>query len=194
MTARSLPTLATARLILSLGDPTLAGAVGAYVRDNRCHLAPWDPLRPEHFYTDQHWQTQLAQNHADFHAGTAVRLLVRTQAAPATVIGLVNFTAIVRGPAQFCYLGYNLAATAQGHGYMTEALTAAVAYMFDAWHLHRIMANYMPHNVRSAQVLRRLGFVVEGYARDYLQIAGKWEDHVLSALANVRWQPQGGAT
>jgi len=36
-------------------------------------------------------------------------------------------------------------------------------------------------------VLRRLGFVPQGYARDYLRIDGEWRDHVLTALVNARW-------
>jgi len=52
--------------------------------------------------------------------------------------------------------------------------------------VHRIHANYMPHNRRSGAVLRRLGFVVDGFARDYLQINGRWEDHVLTSLINPR--------
>ncbi|MBE9234176.1 30S ribosomal protein S5 alanine N-acetyltransferase, partial [Cuspidothrix issatschenkoi LEGE 03284] len=49
-------------------------------------------------------------------------------------------------------------------------------------------ANYMPHNRRSAKVLKRLGFVVEGYATDYLMINGQWEDHILTSLTNPHWR------
>jgi ribosomal-protein-alanine N-acetyltransferase len=73
---------------------------------------------------------------------------------------------------------------------MQEALTGAIAYVFDELRLHRIMANYMPINERSGRLLRRLGFVVEGYARDYLFIAGGWRDHVLTALVNPKPMPQ----
>lgn len=51
------------------------------------------------------------------------------------------------------------------------------------------MANYMPHNQRSGNLLRRLGFVVEGYARDYLLINGRWEDHIQTSLINPNWKP-----
>jgi len=54
--------------------------------------------------------------------------------------------------------------------------------------LHRIMANYVPTNERSASVLKKLGFQVEGYARDYLYLNGKWRDHILTSLTNKDWQ------
>jgi ribosomal-protein-alanine N-acetyltransferase len=65
---------------------------------------------------------------------------------------------------------------------MHEVAQAGIGYMFETQGLHRIMANHLPANVRSEQLLRRLGFEREGYARAYLKIAGKWEDHVLNAL------------
>ena len=48
------------------------------------------------------------------------------------------------------------------------------------------MANYLPHNERSARLFEGLGFEREGYARHYLQIAGQWEDHVLTAKISAR--------
>jgi ribosomal-protein-alanine N-acetyltransferase len=46
----------------------------------------------------------------------------------------------------------------------------------------------MPRNQRSGNLLKRLGFVVEGYARDYLLINDRWEDHILTSLTNPDWQ------
>ncbi len=65
---------------------------------------------------------------------------------------------------------------------MREALTGAIGYVFERYGLHRIMANHMPANRRSGQLLARLGFEVEGRARAYLKINGAREDHVLTAL------------
>jgi ribosomal-protein-alanine N-acetyltransferase len=64
--------------------------------------------------------------------------------------------------------------------------------LFGELGFHRIMANYLPHNERSGRLLRRLGFVVEGYARDYLYIHGAWRDHILTALTNPDPRPPGG--
>jgi ribosomal-protein-alanine N-acetyltransferase len=71
---------------------------------------------------------------------------------------------------------------------MYEALTAAIKYGFEELNLHRVMANYMPTNERSGKLLGRLGFTVEGYARNYLRLAGDWKDHILTALINESWE------
>ncbi len=72
---------------------------------------------------------------------------------------------------------------------MTEALQVAISYVFTELNMHRIMASYIPHNQRSGMLLKRLGFVVEGYARDYLMINGQWQDHILTSLTNYKWKP-----
>ncbi len=62
-----------------------------------------------------------------------------------------------------------------------EVLESAIDYVFTEVGLHRIMAAYVPKNERSARLLMRLGFEREGYAKRYLKIAGRWEDHILTA-------------
>lgn len=67
---------------------------------------------------------------------------------------------------------------------MFEALTEAIVYVFKELKLHRIMANYIPSNERSAKLLKRLNFLTDGYSHDYLFIAGRWQDHILTSLTN----------
>ena len=67
---------------------------------------------------------------------------------------------------------------------MTTVVEQGTRIMFSDYGLHRIEANYMPRNARSARVLERCGFVREGFAEAYLEINGKWEDHVLTSLTN----------
>lgn len=98
------------------------------------------------------------------------------------IVGIINVSQIVRGAFQAAVIGYSLDGGAQGSGLMTEALEAVIDYGFDGLELHRLMANYRPENTRSAAVLERLGFVKEGYAKEYLFIDGAWRDHVLTAL------------
>jgi ribosomal-protein-alanine N-acetyltransferase len=103
------------------------------------------------------------------------------------IIGFCHFTQIFLGPFQACYLGYKIDYEYEGKGLMFEALEASIRYVFEDLKLHRIMANYMPINLRSANLLNRLGFKIEGFAKNYLLINNKWEDHVLTALSKEEW-------
>jgi [ribosomal protein S5]-alanine N-acetyltransferase len=95
----------------------------------------------------------------------------------------------VRNAAHFCYMGYSIDKDCEGKGQMKEALQSVITFGFSAMNVHRIMANYQPENTKSGGLLRSLGFNVEGYARDYLFIDGKWRDHVLTSILNPNWRP-----
>jgi len=177
--------LETPRLTLTLAPPEAAPRVVAYQRENWDHVARWSGPRGSEDLSVAHWRRKLEQFAADERAGTALRFMLfpeRNLGGP--VLGLVNFTQIFRGPFQACYLGYALDYRLEGRGLMREALEAAIKHVFDSLKLHRIMVNYQPSNERSAGLARRLGFVPEGIARDYLYIDGAWRDHVMTALVN----------
>lgn len=71
---------------------------------------------------------------------------------------------------------------------MFEGVSAVIQYAFDELMIHRIMANFVPSNDRSARLLERLGFEREGYAREYLFIRDRWDDHVLDGIDQSRSQ------
>ncbi len=175
------PRLGTARLVLEVPEPDTAPRVVAFYERNKAHFAPWDPPHPPRFLTEAYWREKLAQSRLEMLQGQSLRLFLLEGEL---VVGSCNFTNFVRGPFQACYLGYSIDKDREGKGLMAEALRAATAHVFSELKLHRIMANHLPENLRSARLLRRLGFVVEGYARDYLYINGAWRDHVLTALTN----------
>lgn len=81
-------------------------------------------------------------------------------------------------------MGFGVAFGAQGKGIAHQLCQHAISYAFNDIGLHRIMANYMSHNNRSAKLLSRLGFEKEGLARDYLKISGEWQNHMLTSLMN----------
>ena len=182
----STPTaLLTERLLLRPPTNDDSDALVAYHVRNREHLAAWEPLRPAEFFTSAWWAAEIDRLVAAAGSGTLVSLVLLDRAASAPpILGRCTLSNVVRGPFQAANLGFSLDRDATGQGLMREALTAVIAFAFDALELHRIMANYMPRNLRSARLLRRLGFVPEGFARDYLLIAGRWEDHVLTSLLN----------
>lgn len=177
-TADRWPALRTERAFVHMPHPARADAVLAYFERNRAHLEPWEPARPTGFYTRQHWAQRLAVNREEWMAGVSARFFVERGER---VIGSMNFTNVVGGVFRACSLGYSLDAREVGKGLMAEALGAAVPFVCAQLGLHRVMANYQPSNARSGALLRRLGFVIEGYARDYLYIDGAWRDHVLTS-------------
>jgi ribosomal-protein-alanine N-acetyltransferase len=183
-----MPVLTTERLVVRGASESDVPALLRFFDENRAHLAPWEPIRPEDFHTDDFWLQQVGRHRRAFDSGTALMLFLFLRSDPNEVLGQVSYTGILRGPAEMCMLGYALAEKAQGHGYMYEALRASLDYVFEIMNMHRVMANFMPHNLRSNAVLRRLGFTVEGYARDYLYVDGAWRDHVLTSLTNPNWK------
>lgn len=179
----ALPLLVTERLHLKLLEPRCAAAMVRFRLENREFLAPWEPTRPPEFFTRGFWEVQLAAALREFRQGSSLCLSL-LDPTEAEVIGVCNYTNIIRGTYQACHLGYAIAERHQGKGLMYEALQTSIGYVFEEMRLHRIMANYMPHNQRSGNVLERLGFTIEGRARQLLKIDGKWEDHVLTSKIN----------
>ena len=180
----------TERLVITMPGTAEAARMVEYFARNHEHLAPWEPARTREFYAEDFWRTQLEESRREHAEDRSMRLVLfaRGEQEP-SAIGVVNFTGIIRGAFHACLLGYSLDHEQQGRGLMREALEASIGYAFEELRIHRIMANYQPQNLRSARLLRRLGFVTEGYAQSYLFIDGAWRDHVLTALTNPRWQP-----
>jgi ribosomal-protein-alanine N-acetyltransferase len=177
------PLIQTPRLRIKLLEPDKKDLMVQFRIANRDYLKPWEPVRSVEFYSTRFWDRHLNQLIRDFKSGSSLCLAIM-DLQESEVLGVCNFTNTVFGTFQSCHLGYALGKGHQGEGYMTEALTAAIDYVFTQINLHRIMANYMPHNHRSANLLERLGFRIEGQAESFLLIDGKWEDHVLTSLIN----------
>jgi ribosomal-protein-alanine N-acetyltransferase len=177
----------TERLCVRLPRPEEATEVADFYLTNREHLQPWSPTLHSGLFSGAFWAAEADRRLADFEAGIEMRGFIYPLQGSRRVLGNLSLNQIVRGALHGCSLGYSLAEDAQGHGYMLEAVRGAVAYAFGPLGLHRVMADYMPRNRRSGAVLRQAGFVVEGYARGFLRINGRWEDHILTAITNHAW-------
>ena len=103
------------------------------------------------------------------------------------ICGAINLSQIIRKGFQNAYLGYYLFADFKGKGLMTEAVKLIQKYAFTELKLHRIEANVQPENLASISVLKRCGFVKEGFSRKYLKISGRWRDHERWAIIKEDW-------
>lgn len=172
--------LQTKRLLLRMPRVEDLPLLSQFYEKNKKHFSPWGAFSEPSETHFQQWEREREQE-------TSIRFFFFLNDDPEKIIALCNFTQIVRGAFQACYLGYKIDQEQEGKGLMQEGLTYAIQYLFEERKLHRIMANYVPYNKRSANLLERLGFEVEGYAKNYLLINQAWEDHVLTALSFERY-------
>jgi ribosomal-protein-alanine N-acetyltransferase len=177
--------ISTARVLLTTPGANQAAAMLDFAARNREHLKPWNPPAPANLYTLPHWREAIPKYALAFENGTAVRFWLAPRDQPDRIIGSIGFSQIFRGPFCSCVAGYQIDRECEGKGMMSEALRAAMGYMFDEQKVHRIAANYRPENVRSGRLLATLGFHIEGYAKDYLFIDGAWRDHILTSVTNA---------
>lgn len=174
--------LTTKNLVLSPPHLEDLALIKEFEIRNEEHLNKWESK-----VFEDSMENRLKTWIAECAEKRSVRFLMKSKENPSRIIGFCNFTQIYLGAFCACYLGYKIDHAYEGKGLMQEALTSAIDYIFEAKGLHRIMANFMPSNKRSATLLDRLGFKIEGFAKNYLLINGKWEDHVLTALSKEEW-------
>lgn len=175
------------RVSVRLPEPVDADAIIRFFVENEAHLRPFGAAYAPELLTQRHWLAQIEKRRIDFLHDDSCKTFIYLK-DDGSVIGSANLSEIVRGPFQAAYLGYALAHSEQGKGIMHEALTLLIRFGFAEMNLHRIMANFVPANQRSRAVLERLGFSIEGNAKDYLRINGAWREHVLTSLTNPAWQ------
>ncbi|KXO08017.1 Ribosomal-protein-S5p-alanine acetyltransferase [Moritella sp. JT01] len=178
-----IPELETENLIISVLNPDDFELLVKYESNNRSHLSPWEPTRTTEYFGLEKTKERVELNFKDFQLGSSISL-VAFDKSKSEIICLCSFSNIVHGVFQACNLGYSISEKKQGKGLMFEMLQASIQYVFTEYNLHRVMANYIPSNIRSGKLLDKLGFQKEGMAKSYLKISGSWQDHVLTSKIN----------
>lgn len=157
-------------------------------RQSAGFLTPWEPTWSDDHLTRRAFTNRVTWAARCFKSDTALPLfLVRRD--DDRLLGAITLDNIRRGPAQAGTLGYWVGAPYLRQGYMREAIGAVVHHAFKVMDLSRIEAACLPENVASRGVLERAGFKYEGVAQSYLQINGRWRNHVL--YANLRHDRRG---
>ncbi|HEX2057478.1 MAG TPA: GNAT family protein [Actinomycetota bacterium] len=146
---------------------------------NRDFLEPFEPIRPPSDFTLAGQRAAIEELAAARAAGAAYAFCIR---ADGVLVGRLTLSQVFRKAFRNCYLGYWVGEEHNGRGIATEAVGLAVRYAFGDLGLHRVQANVMTRNPRSARVLEKAGFRKEGLALRYLAIAGRWEDHDMYAI------------
>jgi ribosomal-protein-alanine N-acetyltransferase len=156
----------------------------AGLRDaSRNFLAPWEPTWSADHLTRKGFTNRVYWAARAVSGGTAVPLFLIRRSDDA-LLGAVTIDNIRRGPAQAATIGYWIGAPFARQGYMAEALRAVIHHCFTALDLSRLESACLPENAASRGVLEKCGYKYEGVAQSYLQINGRWRNHVL--YANLR--------
>ena len=151
-------------------------------------LKPWEPSwSPDHL-TRKGFVNRVYWANRSIAQGTALPLFLERR-SDHQLLGAITLDNVRRGPAQAGTIGYWIGESHARHGYMREALTALVHHAFEVLDLSRIESACLPENTASRGLLEKCGYKYEGVAQSYLQINGRWRNHVL--YANLRSDRRG---
>lgn len=154
-------------------------------------LTPWEPTWSKDHLTRKGFSNRVYWSQRSINSGSAVPVFLERR-DDGVLLGAITLDNIRRGPAQAGTLGYWIGQPFARLGYMSEAIAALVHYAFTTLDLSRIEAACLPENTPSRGVLEKAGFKYEGVAQSYLQIDGRWRNHVL--YANLRSDRRGKTT
>jgi [ribosomal protein S5]-alanine N-acetyltransferase len=158
-------------------------------RDSRDFLKPYEPRWSEADLSHRVYASRLKRGREEAKAGTDYSFFIfLRQEGREVLVGGLTLSNVRRRAAQFVNLGYWMGREHAGKGLMTEAVGVIIPFVFDTLGLHRIHAAFLPDNIASRRVLEKNGFKEEGFAEKYLQIDGKWCDHVLFGLTRERYE------
>ena len=149
-------------------------------RNSRAFLVPWEPSWSRDHLTNRAFRNRVVWADRAIRKGEALPLLLIDRVG-GTIVGGITLSNIRRQPAQAGTLGYWIGEEFAKNGLMAEALTALRDYAFNMLDLSRLEAACLPENMASRRLLERCRFKYEGVAQAYLQINGRWRNHVLYA-------------
>jgi ribosomal-protein-alanine N-acetyltransferase len=161
--------------------------------ESRAFLTPWEPSWSGDALSRGAFHRRLARYAVDWRTDQGYSFLLFRLEDDA-LVGGIGLTNVRRGVAETGSLGYWVGERHARKGYMTEGLQLVLAFAFDRARLHRVEAACLPHNEASRRLLLKSGFRLEGQARAYLCIDGRWQDHVLFGLLREEWTAATGAT
>ncbi len=144
-------------------------------------LKPFEPAWPEGCLEPDFFRRRVERLANDWEGDNTYAFLIFMQGTH-ELLGGININNVTRGAAQMASLGYWIDQPQQGKGLMSDAAGTALDFAFGPLRLARMNAATLVHNDKSQKMLLRLGFEEEGFARSYIQINGRRQDHILYGL------------
>ena len=152
-------------------------------KESAVFLKPWEPSWSSDHLTRKGFVNRVYWANRSIAQGTALPLFLERR-SDRRLLGAITLDNIRRGPAQAGTIGYWIGEAYARQGFMREALIAVGHHAFEVLDLSRLEAACLPENAASRGLLEKSGYKYEGVAQSYLQINGRWRNHVL--YANLR--------
>jgi ribosomal-protein-alanine N-acetyltransferase len=178
--AETVPTLAGDGVTLRVPQMADFTAWSVLREQSRGFLQPWEPTWPQDDVSRLAYRRRIKRYVRELELDQAYPFFVFRH--DGQLVGGVTISQIRRGVSQTCSIGYWMGERFAGKGHMSAAVRALAPFAFETLKLRRIEAACLPRNLASIRLLEKTGFVREGYAREYLCIDGRWQDHLLYAL------------
>ena len=161
------------------------------VEQSRQRLSRWNPVDPDDL------ESQLSRQSRD-HRTFLIHAL--NPEGDHDIVGKVNVSDVMRGRFESAAMGYNAYDPYAGRGLFAEGLRLVLNLAFTpetagGVGLHRVVAAVQTGNLRSAGLLRSLGFQREGFSPRVLWLPGAdgnhdWQDHASYVVLRDEWLPQ----
>ncbi|RPE80379.1 RimJ/RimL family protein N-acetyltransferase [Curtobacterium sp. PhB137] len=171
-------TLRTDRLVLSVPEPSDAEDVIRYANDP--DVVAYTPVPVPYGHAEAyHWITDVVR--AGWSTDSRYEFGIR-RADDLRLLGTIGLFGFVDGAAE---VGYAVHPDGRGHGFVTEAAAAVLAWAFapspDGLALVRVQWRAIAANAPSAAIAQRLGLRYEGRLRSGVFHRGRRHDQLIAA-------------
>ena len=150
-------------------------------KDSEDFLAQWEPERDKNFYSLALFKSRIRWAKKNFKEKKVIHAFIFRQ-EDNLLIGAITVDNVRRGAAQAGSIGYWMGKPFVQNGYMFEVVKALIFYVFKKFEVSRLEAATLPENQPSRKLLEKMGFKYEGVAQSYLEISGRWRNHVMYSL------------
>lgn len=133
-------------------------------------------LKPnDSFYNLKSMNEFIINGIADIEKGNSIRFHIILIGSD-EIIGDVVLYNILPPPVSSALLGFKIGFDYQGRGLMKESLVELIKFGFGSIGLHKIEAYVEQENKAAFNLIKKMGFVDDGIAMDYLYFENEWKN------------------
>ena len=156
--------------------------------ESKAFLEPWEPAWSRDALTAAAFRRRVHRVDQEWRSGIGYGFFI-FDGKTSNLVGGITLANVRHGVVESANIGYW---TGQGYarqGYMSEALQITLDFAFRKIKLHRVEAACLIENDASRRLLLKSGFQLEGRARQFLCINGRWQDHDMFGILRTDDSP-----